>query len=154
MEKKDGNDYIVASYPNEQQLVVTWAVSEQKCTLVSSYFNHAFAEFIKALRIYDVTSIVFNGANAHTCHEVFVREDSKQWTITGLNKHRSYCVEWGIKLNENKFFPILRSNIVQALFPEHMKPSDSGGRSDGQSPEWKEYVSSYSYYTKESKGEA
>lgn len=65
-----------------------------------------------ALRVYDVTELVFDGRNAHTWFEIPAAEYVRNWNIQLPADGRNYVVELGWVTGEGRFIPALRSNVV------------------------------------------
>ncbi|PLR76959.1 DUF4912 domain-containing protein [Bacillus sp. V3-13] len=152
-------DELVLWIVSADKVYAFWRLSPFIKNLVEQYFDQDYGDFLTVLRLYDITSIIFNGNNAHGYHEMMVPEDVQNWTFKGLKPNRSYCTELGVKLSGTRFFPLLRSNSVhmprtsvhqsRELFKEittFMEKSDSP-------PNWIEHVSTYSYYEKTSRKE-
>ncbi len=73
-------------------------------------------EFYKGkiiLRVYDVSSINFNGFNAHRHFDIYIRPESSSWYIDISTPGKSWCVDLGILLSNGRFITILRSNVVE-----------------------------------------
>ena len=66
----------------------------------------------RALRVYDVSSIIFNGANAHRFFDIVLPESANSWYIDTGGPGRSWCVDFGLLLADGRFITILRSNTV------------------------------------------
>jgi len=64
------------------------------------------------LRVYDVSSINFDGTNSHRFFDIEVTPDARSWYIDTQGPGRSWCVDFGLKLSDGRFVTILRSNIV------------------------------------------
>lgn len=153
-------DRLVSWLISADHVYVFWRLSNQKKELVSTYFQLSVAELNLVLRINDVTSILFDGSNAHYFHEFSIPGDKNTWLVRGLLPNRCYCAELGIKITDKKFFPLLRSNAVHmprtsteqagelAKELEHFKDHKENA------PRWIEHVSTYSFYeNKEGVGE-
>jgi len=65
-----------------------------------------------ALRVYDVTDLVFDGRNAHSWFEIPAPEYARNWNIQVPTDGRNYLVELGWLTAEARFMPTLRSNVV------------------------------------------
>lgn len=65
-----------------------------------------------ALRVYDVTDVNFNGANAHKYQDVTVTGEAGNWYINVWAPGRSYLVEIGFKTEDGHFVAIARSNAI------------------------------------------
>jgi hypothetical protein len=147
------NEVIIHQLSNEQ-INVAWSISSQTIWLVSIYFEKSFEHFVEALRIYEVTGIEFDGRNAPYFREFIIRGRKGELTIDQLSSYHTYCVEVGIKLNDHEFFPLFRSRTVSA--PEVFYDAAEGEKGKDCElsviPKWREYVSAYSCYEKESDG--
>ncbi|MFP7297629.1 DUF4912 domain-containing protein [Neobacillus niacini] len=135
-----------------RKVILYWETSAIPVKVITEFFDKTFEELVSLVRIYDVTDILFNGENAHHYYDIAVPYSKGYWFIKGLTANRSYVAELGVKLNENEFFPILRSNSVQT---PAMGNSDGSGlytnllnilQIDDFSPKWIDHVSTYSYY--------
>jgi uncharacterized protein len=145
---------MIISIVSEDKIQASWSLSPVKKDFVYEYFGKKFLSFQKALCLYDVTNLIFNGNNAYEVHEFFMREEQHNWTIKGLKPNRNYCLEFGIKLTEHEFFPLIRSHCVQtsgysgeqkdkkSVKAERVFPEES------PSPIWTQHVSTYTYYDK------
>ncbi len=74
--------------------------------------THAQGGQRMALRVYDVTELVFDGKNAHTWFEIPAPEYVRNWNIQVPADGRNYLVELGWVTAEGRFLPVLRSNVV------------------------------------------
>ncbi|MBS4191296.1 glycosyltransferase [Bacillus sp. FJAT-49705] len=145
---------INVSLVSKDILSITWKVPDFIISLVENYFELLFTSMISAIRIYDVTSIIFDGSNAHYYLEAMIGESQENWKFKNLKANRNYCVEVGIKISENQFFPLLRSNTVRtwenkAIFEDknEIEVSSSSKNNDARR-NWNDLVSTYSYYGK------
>jgi hypothetical protein len=116
--------------------------------MLSLYLDKPVSSLRKSLRIYDVTGVVFDGANAVCDHEVIL-SDHSEWTFKGLKPGKVYCVDLGIKITDTHFIPLLRS---EALYTSEESPSQEKSESEVQ-PAWTVNVSTYTYYESVSEGE-
>jgi len=66
----------------------------------------------KVLRVYDVTSIIFDGTNAHRFFDIQINEHATNWYIDSGGSGRSWCVDYGLLLPDGRFITIVRSNTV------------------------------------------
>ena len=66
-----------------------------------------------ALRVYDVTGVDFNGANAHKFFEIGLREENDNWHINVNDPDHSFVVDLGRVFPDGRFVTLMRSNLVQ-----------------------------------------
>lgn len=132
-------DYLSARILLPGKLFVYWQLQDEKVQFMCSYFNIPDKRTVKTLRLYDLAY----GRNDSCIQEIVLRQDVSSWLFKGVSENRSYVVELGIKLNEEKFFPVLRSNeIISSFNSIELKENIC----DQQSPEWVGQVSTYTYY--------
>jgi uncharacterized protein len=150
-QSKESDFYLVAQLVSNHKLVTNWKMAAWQKGLTASYFDNINQEII-ILRLYDVTDIYFNGSNAHSSYEFQLSKETTNWSIKGIKLGRSYLTEIGYKVNQNQYFPILRSNVVFNL-PNGLEQKDSLTYQHEAfyqerilQPKWTEKVSTYSYY--------
>jgi uncharacterized protein len=147
-------DEIRISRISDDKIKATWCVSPIKKNFVNEYFGNPFSSFRKAIRLYDVSNLVFNGNNAHHHYEFIIRDELQTWTIKNLQADRSYCLEFGIKLSATEFFPLLRSaGIYMGGNTDEQNVELSSGFTTDQhtQPGWCQQVSTYTYYGSKTK---
>jgi uncharacterized protein len=150
-QSKESDFYLVAQLVSNHKLVINWKMAAWQKGLTAYYFDNINQEII-ILRLYDVTDIYFNGSNAHSSYEFQLSKETTNWSIKGIKLGRSYLTEIGYKVNQNQYFPILRSNVVFNL-PNGLEQKDSLTYQHEAfyqerilQPKWTEKVSTYSYY--------
>ncbi|OGI12374.1 MAG: hypothetical protein A2Y40_03635 [Candidatus Margulisbacteria bacterium GWF2_35_9] len=87
-----------------------WDVTHDRRQHVLHQANASGSEYKTMVRLYDVTDITFNGQNAWSTDEYDVNE-APNWYFNVVG-NRSYCAEIGLKLWDNRFLVIARSNII------------------------------------------
>ncbi|RYI31450.1 DUF4912 domain-containing protein [Bacillus infantis] len=132
-----------------------WRTAAMKKSLAASYFEVHVSELEDAIRLYDITSIIFNGSNAHSIQEHILAEGQNSSIFKNLAPDRSYCIEAGARIR-GRFIPFMRSNSVQ--IPRNSEAQagrlmeDLKAHENGSPPNWIEHVSTYSFYTNEKGG--
>ncbi|MBM4054616.1 MAG: DUF4912 domain-containing protein [Planctomycetes bacterium] len=74
-----------------------------------------------ALRMYDVTNILFDGKNANRYFDIELVPGSRDWYIHLKEPNRSFCADVGFLTSAGTFHPLIRSNTVTT---PRMCPSD------------------------------
>lgn len=64
------------------------------------------------LRVFDVTYVEFNGANAWSSVDVELTPFATNWYISVPQADAAYCAEIGYRSPDNQFVPLGRSNVV------------------------------------------
>jgi hypothetical protein len=154
-----GNDDVPQIHGEMQAKLITprkviffWDSSYLPKQFFQLYFNICFDELVQVIRIYDVTKIEFNGKNAHHLYDIPIPYQQGYWIVKGLFSNRSYLAEIGVKLSNNDFFPVLRSNSIRmpkletVMNHEIHQDLSQFYRHEEQQPKWREFVSTYSYY--------
>ena len=88
---------------------------EVKGSTMDRLRNELKDDFLKArriLRVYDVSSIIFNGSNAHRFFDIQIDQLATSWYIDTQGPDKSWCVDYGLLLSDGRFILVLRSNIV------------------------------------------
>lgn len=135
-----------------RKAIFFWDSSDLPKRFFQYYFNIRFDDLVPVIRIYDVTQIQFNGKNAHHFYEIPISYQQGYWIVKGLFSNRSYLAEVGVKLSNGSFFPLLRSNSIRipklenVLDNEFYQDISQLYRDEEQTPKWREFVSTYSYY--------
>ncbi|MFC1646174.1 DUF4912 domain-containing protein [Candidatus Omnitrophota bacterium] len=88
-----------------------WEVSALTKDELKESFGEQYYQASWALRAYDVSSIIFNGFNAHRYFDISINAQSDNWHIN-VSSGRSFCVDLGLKLRDGRFILVLRSNTV------------------------------------------
>lgn len=89
-----------------------WEVARKTLENLKNQLKEMFNSARRALRVYDVTRIDFNGKNAHSYFDIEINSDANNWYIGIGCAGRSWCVDYGLKMPSGEFITILRSNIV------------------------------------------
>ncbi|WP_442594932.1 DUF4912 domain-containing protein [Neobacillus sp. D3-1R] len=143
--------FLISDLTVENKLFSQWYIAKWQKEMVSFYFNQVANQKIMIFRVYDVTDIYFNGANAHSYYEFQLPEGRTNWTVKGLKKDRTYLTEIGFNVNQH-YFPILRSNAVHIHKDEdkinyhNQLQMITIENNDETQPNWIDQVSTYSYY--------
>ncbi len=105
-------DRIVLQVRDPWWLHAYWEVTPQTFDCFRERLKDSFHAAKRALRVYDVSHIVFDGSNAHRFFDIEVGPDATNWYIDTGGPGRSWCVDFGIKLASGEFITIVRSNTV------------------------------------------
>jgi hypothetical protein len=88
----------------------SWEVTE--ADLKKSPLPPEREQAMPVLRIYDVTYIHFDGANAHSFFDVEVDLRTRNWYVPLWSPEKSYIAELGLKAPGGSFHPLARSNVA------------------------------------------
>ena len=107
-----GRDKIVAQVRDPWWIHAYWEIIGSTFDRLRGELGDLFFTARKLLRVYDVTSIIFNGSNAHRFFDIEVGSDATNWYIDTGGPGRSWCVDFGLLLRDGRFITIVRSNTV------------------------------------------
>lgn len=110
-------DELVALSVDPNRFYVYWDFSEETLFDVRSWLSE---ENRFVLRIYDVTSLVFDGSNAHNSWETSCHPLVREWYLNAPVDGRDLLVELGVVLKTG-FRRILRSNML-SIPPASVSP--------------------------------
>ena len=105
-------DVIVLQVRDPWWLHTYWDVCSGTWQRLKDEFGRFLDTAKKVLRAYDVSYINFNGSNAHRYFDLEVPHNADNWYIDTAGPGRSWCVDFGLRLEDGRFITILRSNVV------------------------------------------
>ena len=107
-----GVDKIILQVRDPRWLHSYWELNAQTLNGFKNRLGDDFYRARKVLRVYDVTNINFNGANAHAFFDILINDYASSWYIDTAGPGRSWCVDLGLMLPDGRFITIMRSNVV------------------------------------------
>ncbi|WP_456274037.1 DUF4912 domain-containing protein [Bacillus sp. AK031] len=131
-----------------------WNIPGSIIKQVGEFHGLSENQYQYSLRVFDITSIAFNGHNHHSYTDIIVPPQAAHWFISSLKPNRSYCVEYGIVDVRGRFTGITRSNVFHTPRTSHnqevhqMDELQEYAAGKTKTPHWVEHVSTYSYYLK------
>ena len=108
------NDTKLVILPRDPQWIFAYWELEKTyiATIQNKYGNDIFEKNKVIIRSYDVTNIIFDGANAHAYFDVPIHLDAKNWYFQTSFHAKNFCAEIGILLSNGAFIPLVRSNTI------------------------------------------
>jgi len=103
---------IVAMSRDPWWIHVYWEITKEKLDLVRQNLGNKIDNSRCILRVYDVTSINFNGRNANSFFDIDITLGASNWYINVSRSDRFYCIDIGILTAEGEFIMLARSNVV------------------------------------------
>ncbi|MDO8488838.1 MAG: DUF4912 domain-containing protein [Candidatus Omnitrophota bacterium] len=108
-----GVDKIVLQVRDPHWLHAYWELKISTIEGLKVRLGDDFFRARKALRVYDVTNIIFNGSNANSFFDIVINDFANSWYINTAGPGRFWCVDLGLILADGSFITIIRSNVVQ-----------------------------------------
>ncbi|MGP7816247.1 DUF4912 domain-containing protein [Niallia sp. 01092] len=134
---------------------VFWKIPQGKWDILTSYYEINSSNRTVVLKINDITSIIYNGSNAHSSKQITLTNGADYFVVSDLAPNRSYCFEIGVFDHYQTFLPVLQSNPIQlprtskAHVGNLAKEMEKWVEGKVIMPNWIEHVSTYSYYKME-----
>lgn len=110
---KYGKDMLVLQVRDPRWIHSYWELTDKTLGRLRSELKGDFAKARRVLRVYDVSSINFDGTNAHRFFDIRINDFAQSWYIDTGSPGRSWCVDLGLLLENGRFITILRSNTVE-----------------------------------------
>jgi len=108
-----GVDKMILSVRDPWWLYTYWELTSLTLDKFKNELKDDFYKSLRVLRVYDVTNINFNGANANRFFDISINEFASSWYIDTAGPGRTWCVDLGLRLPDGRFITLLRSNVVQ-----------------------------------------
>ncbi len=89
-----------------------WEIAPTSLDAVTQRIGGEFERFKHVLRMYDVTSVDFNGSNANQSFDIEVGPRAQNWYVSLWCDNVTYCGELGLRSPQGEFFSLARSNYV------------------------------------------
>ncbi len=124
-----GESFIVLLPRDPWWLHSFWEVSPDRLGEAAAHFGEHWEQTRSVLRVYDVTAVDFDGANAHSSFDIELSGNASCWYIHAGAPNRVWVVDIGRASPQGDFFVLARSNVAAT-------PRD--GMSDVLDEEWME----------------
>ncbi len=105
-------DKIVLQVRDPWWIHAYWEITASTWDRLKNEFKDDFYRAKRLLRVYDISHIIFNGTNAHRFFDIQINDHANNWYIDTAGPGRSWCVDLGLFLPNDKFVTIARSNTV------------------------------------------
>ncbi|MEP9410592.1 MAG: DUF4912 domain-containing protein [Candidatus Brocadia sp.] len=108
-----GDNRIVLMVVDPEWLFTYWEIQKSAMDSVLNMPGTMIHGARLALRVYDVTDIIFDGNNAHKCYDIEVTGGARNWYIRVGEPNRSFCVDIGFLASDGTFHTLCRSNVAR-----------------------------------------
>ena len=119
-----GQDRVTAMVVDPERLYVYWEVTDEAIERARAGLGPRGSDAWLHLRVYDVTSRIFDGTNAHAYFDQSVSRTDRQWFFFIGKPMSTAIVELGVKSQDGYFVRVARSG--RADFPRIEPVSGSG----------------------------
>jgi len=107
-----GKDKIVLQARDPWWLHTYWELTGATQDRLIRELGNQFYAARPVLRVYDVSNIIFSGANANNFFDIEIQFEAMNWYIDVGGPGRSWCADLGLRLPDGRFITIVRSNVV------------------------------------------
>jgi uncharacterized protein len=145
---------LIVMFSHPARVVCCWDIPYSIMKQVREFHGLQEEQIHYCLRVFDITSISFNGHNHHSHTDILLPHHSVHWFINSLKPNRAYCAEYGIVEENGRFTGIARSCVFHTPRTgddqEYHQLQELQEFETGKSkkPQWVEHVSTYTYYVK------
>lgn len=98
---------------NPYSLHAYWQISGKVLEDIQDTFGESLADARPVLRFYDITCVLFDGANAHQIFDVEVDLRTMNWNVPIWSADKSYLIDLAYKASDGRFYKIARSNVIR-----------------------------------------
>ena len=105
-------DRIVVQVRDPWWVHTYWEIKDETVESIKNNLRSDFDGAKAVLRVYDVTSIIFDGTNAHKYFDIEIPIEARNWYVDLGGAGRSWCIDIGFLLRDGRFIFIARSNTV------------------------------------------
>lgn len=95
-----------------RSLYLYWEVGSRRRNLTELHFGCPWATMPKIIRVYDTTSVYYDGHNANSLFDIETTPEADNWYISGVRPGTTYAADFGTYTIRRHFVPLLRSNFV------------------------------------------
>ncbi len=108
-----GDNKLVLMVRDPWWIFAYWEIQPETVERVKVMVPEEEREHLKfVMRVYDISYIDFNGANAHYYFDIPIPYGAEKWYINVNSPGRSWVAEMGWLSEKGKFYPVVRSNVV------------------------------------------
>ena len=103
-------DRVVLLVRDPYWIHVYWDVSRDTLLRAKAELKDEWFDAKSVLRVYDVTGVDFDGANANSHFDIEISGGASNWYVNTRIPNRTYCVEVGLLSRSGRFLMLARSN--------------------------------------------
>lgn len=107
-----GDDRITAMVRDPYWIFTYWEVTPETFSRARRELGEEADGSKTALRVYDITGVLFTGENANSHFDIEVVGGADNWYINTGRPNRSYCVDIGLLSPQGRFYTLARSNAA------------------------------------------
>ena len=105
----DGPSIRIA-WKDSDTLRAHWELTDKVKALIQKRFNIPIAELPFVIRLYDITDrdIRLDGLDHYV--DFHINYQATEWLLYGIEEGRTYCVEFGVRMIDGRYYSLMRSN--------------------------------------------
>ncbi len=115
-----GENIIEVMVQSPHCIFAYWELSQEIKEMATRHFKTAWSHLSYFLRLFDVTGINFNGANANEFWEYPIPSHCSSFYFYPLKAGCTYVIDLGVK-NNGEFLSLLRSGVAETP-PDQVSP--------------------------------
>lgn len=107
-----GDNSIILMARDPHWVYVYWEINSARIDEARKSLKSAFDQSSLILRVYDITSIDFNGTNAHSCFDIEIPNVLGNWYVNLGRPNMTFCIDIGYRIPDGGLFVLSRSNNI------------------------------------------
>ncbi|OGX68589.1 MAG: hypothetical protein A2189_04615, partial [Paenibacillus sp. RIFOXYA1_FULL_44_5] len=121
----DDIDRLVLLPRDNRTLYLYWNITKERKQMAEDHFHINWMDLPKAIRMYDVTKIDFNGDDANYYWDMDPGQSAVHAFVYGITPNCFYCADYGVIEQPEKFVTLLRSSAVKTPPGDSMNSTTS-----------------------------
>ncbi|GAB7387498.1 hypothetical protein BSNK01_13350 [Bacillaceae bacterium] len=111
------------TWRDSHSLIASWELTERQKEQIEKQFAIPIHELPFVLRLYDVTErMVMEDGQDHYV-DFDINYEALKWILYGVEEGRKYCVDFGVRMVDGRFYSLNRSTVVSLHHNERRLPS-------------------------------
>lgn len=94
------------------RLFASWEVTPESLRQAQDALGAEMDGARAVVRVYDISRIHFDGANAHQTFDIDIGLEARGWYVSLWTAEKSYCADLGFVARTGRFHAITRSNVI------------------------------------------
>lgn len=107
-----GDNRIVLMARDPHWAYVYWEINSSRIDEARRNLKSVFDKSRLILRVYDITSVEFDGTNAHSCFDIEIPNVLGNWYVNLGRPNMTFCIDIGYRMPDGGMFVLSRSNKI------------------------------------------
>lgn len=109
-----GDNKVVLLVRDPHWAYAYWEINSSKVEEARRNLKSVFDQSRLVLRVYDITSVDFDGTNAHSSFDIEIPNVLGNWYVNLGRPNRTFCIDIGYRIPDGGIFVLSRSNKINS----------------------------------------